>query len=61
MTTAEKLKEARGKTPRKKVCEDLGIATSTLMMYENGKRTPRDDVKLKLANYYGRPIGELFY
>lgn len=61
MTIADRLKEARGDIPRKKVCEDLGLATSTLMMYETGKRIPRDDIKLKLANYYHKPIGELFY
>lgn len=61
MNTAEKLREARGDIPRKKVCEALGLATSTLMMYENGKRVPRDDIKLKLANYYNRPIAELFF
>lgn len=58
---AKKLKDARGETPRKDVCEALGISISALMMYENGKRVPRDTIKLKLAKYYGKSIEELFY
>jgi transcriptional regulator with XRE-family HTH domain len=61
MTIAEKLVEARGKIPRKTVCEAIGIALSTLSMYENGERVPRDRIKLKLANFYQKDIKELFY
>lgn len=58
---AAKLREARGKTPRKDVCEAVGISLSALTMYENGKRVPRDAVKVKLARYYQKSIEELFY
>ena len=61
MSTAERLRRARGETPRKEVSEAVGISVSALMMYENGKRIPRDNIKIKLANYYHKPIAELFY
>lgn len=61
MSTRDKLIKARGEIPRKKVCEDVGIAGSTLRMYELGLRTPRDDIKIKLSAYYGIPVGDLFY
>lgn len=61
MTTAEKLVAARGAIPRKTVCEAVGIALSTLSMYENGERIPRDRIKLKLANFYQKDIKELFF
>lgn len=56
----KRLKEARGNIPRKEVCENVGISLSALMMYENDKRTPRDEIKVKLARYYGKGIEELF-
>lgn len=59
--TARRLREARGEVPRKKVCESIGISLSALMMYENGERVPRDSIKIKLAQYYGKGIEELFY
>ena len=58
---AERLKAARGEIPRKEVCEACGISLSALMMYENGKRIPRDTIKLKLAKFYNKNIEELFY
>lgn len=58
---ARRLREARGDTPRKEVCEAIGISVSALMMYENGKRIPRDNIKFKLAKFYNKSIEELFY
>ena len=58
---AERLREARGDIPRKTVCEAVGISISALMMYENGKRVPRDTIKAKLAAYYQKPIEFLFF
>ena len=40
-----RLRAARGETPRKEVCQAVGISLSALMMYENGKRSPRDAIK----------------
>ncbi len=61
MTIAEKLIEARGTIPRKKVCKAVGISVSALGMYENGERIPRDGIKIKLANFYNTTVGELFF
>ena len=61
MTIAERIKEARGSRSRKEVCEAVGISVNALMMYENGKRIPRDEIKVKLARLYGRSIEELFF
>lgn len=58
---AARLRAARGKTPRAEVCDAVGISLSALMMYENGKRKPRDSIKYRLARYYHKSIEELFY
>lgn len=61
MDVAKNLREARGPIPRAKVCVDVGIAYSTLTMYETGQRIPRDEIKVKLARYYGRSVESLFF
>ena len=61
MSVAERLREARGETPRNVVAEEVGITVSAISMYENGDRVPRDEVKVKLARLYGRTVQELFF
>lgn len=58
---ANRLKDARGTIPRKDVCKAIGISLNTLMMYENGKRVPRDGIKIKLARFYNKSIEDLFF
>lgn len=58
---AKKLIELRGDIPREKVCNDLNISFSSLQSYELGLKVPRDVTKIKLANYYGVPVQEIFF
>lgn len=55
------LKKLRGGTPREKVAKSVGISVSALGMYEQGRRIPRDEVKVKLAKFYGVPIESIFF
>ena len=48
----ERLTELRGNKSRQEVSEDVGISLSALAMYECGERVPRDEIKMRLANYY---------
>ena len=61
MTVAERLVKARGKQRREDVANAIGISLSAITMYENGERTPRDEIKVKLANYYGTTVQALFF
>lgn len=56
-----KLRELRGKKTLAEVAEDLGISPSSLAMYERGDREPRDETKRKLAEYYKRSVGFIFF
>ena len=60
-SVADRLREARGETPRNEVCKAVGISLNALMMYETGNRIPRDEIKVKLARFYGKSIEALFY
>ena len=57
---AEKLVELRGEKTQAEVAENVGISLSTLAMYETGERIPRDEIKIRLANYYGTTVESLF-
>lgn len=61
MDLGSKLKELRGDQNRDKVAQELGISSSALGMYEANKRMPRDDVKKKIAEYYGVTVQHLFF
>lgn len=58
---AERLKRARGDIPRETVAQAVGITVSAVSMYENGQRIPRDEIKVKLADYYHTTVQALFY
>lgn len=56
-----KLTELRGDKSRLTVAKALDISNSALQMYENGKRIPRDEIKVRIANYYNRSVQEIFF
>lgn len=58
---AEKLISLRGDKSREEVAKANGISVSALVMYETGKRIPRDEIKLSLARYYNSSVEEIFF
>jgi transcriptional regulator with XRE-family HTH domain len=57
----ERLKALRGDKSREDVAKACDISVSALGMYENGFRVPRDEIKIRLAAYYHRSVGYIFY
>ena len=55
------MKRLRGDKSQKKVAEELEIPVSTYAMIELGNRFPRPELQLKLANYFGLTVDELFF
>jgi putative transcriptional regulator len=58
---AEILVTLRGNRSREEVAKALGISVSALQMYENAQRVPKDEIKLKIANYYGVSVESIFF
>lgn len=58
---AKKLIELRGDKSREIVANACGISVSALAMYEQGERVPRDDIKIRIAKYYGRSVDFIFF
>lgn len=61
MTTAEKLIKARGNRTREEVANAIGVSISAMAMYETGARVPRDEIKIRLTNYYNTTVQYLFF
>ncbi|MGP1544612.1 MAG: helix-turn-helix domain-containing protein [Candidatus Fimenecus sp.] len=55
------LRKLRGNTPRNIVAKAVGISISALGMYEQGRRVPRDEIKVKLSNFYKVPVWKIFF
>ena len=56
----EKLIELRGNRSQEDVAKALGISVSALSMYKQGNRIPRDEIKIRMAEYYGISLDALF-
>lgn len=39
----------------------LGISPSAMSMYEAGERIPRDEIKIKIADFYKTTVQSLFF
>lgn len=61
MTVAERLVELRGSRSREQVAVAVNVSVSAISMYENGQRIPRDEIKVRLADYYGTTVQSLFF
>lgn len=61
MSVAQRLIEARNNKTREEVANAIGISVSAISMYENGYRIPRDEIKIRLADYYNTTVQALFF
>lgn len=43
------------------VAKAVGIPVTTYNAYETGQNVPRDEVKLKIANYFNRTVQFIFF
>lgn len=61
VSIGNKLKELRGNKSQETIANEIGITKSSWSMYERGERTPRDEVKIRIANYFNKSVQELFF
>lgn len=43
------------------VAKAIGVSVSSYNKYEIGERTPRDEIKEKIANFFNSSISYIFY
>ena len=56
----ERLMELRGERTQAETAKELNISVSALSMYERGERIPRDNIKIRIAALFQKPINEVF-
>ena len=57
----EQLKMLRGEKSQGEIARQIGITKSSWAMYERGERVPRDEIKIKIANFFGKTVQEIFF
>jgi putative transcriptional regulator len=58
---AKKLIDLRGDKSREEVANSINISVSALQMYENAQRIPKDEIKVRIAEYYGQSVQSIFF
>lgn len=58
---AQKLVQLRGNRTQDEIAKAIGVSRTAIMMYENGQRVPKDEIKVKLAQYYQVSLVDLFF
>ena len=57
----EQLKKLRGEISQEEIAKKIGITKSSWSMYERGERVPRDEIKIRIANFFGKSVQEIFF
>lgn len=57
----KRLRELRGEISVEQVSKALDVGASTIYMWENGERIPRDEMKLKIARFFDSSVDEIFF
>ena len=55
------LKKLRGNKTQEEIADAIGISSAAIGMYERGERIPRDEIKVKLANYFNASVESIFF
>jgi len=56
-----KLRKLRGDRSREEVAVAVKVTASAIWMYEAGQRVPNDEIKVRLAEYYGASVYDIFF
>lgn len=57
----KKLIKLRGDKTRKEVATAIGVSKSAIAMYERGERVPKDNIKTRIAKFYGKNVESIFF
>lgn len=61
VSIGKKIRRLRGTQSRKELADKLGISKSALAMYERGERIPRDEIKVRMARFFGVSLESIFF
>ena len=55
------LKKLRGNKTQEEIADAIGVSSAAIGMYERGEIIPRDEIKVKLANYFNASVESIFF
>lgn len=61
MSCGNILRKLRGDKSIEKIACEIGVSKSAWAMYERDERVPRDEVKIRIANHFGKSVQEIFF
>lgn len=59
--SGDRLRQLRGDRTQAAVAKAIGVTDMAISQYEAGIRVPSDEIKLRLADFYGVGIERLFF
>lgn len=57
----QKLRILRGDRLQQEVADAVGVSKMAISAYENGGRVPKDEIKVKLAQYFDDTVENIFF
>lgn len=57
----QKLRILRGDRLQQEVADAVGVSKMAISAYENGDRVPKDEIKVKLAQYFEDTVENIFF
>lgn len=60
-TIGETLRELRGNRTKRVVADAIGVSLSSYVKYERDERVPGDRTKVRIAKYFGKSVGSIFF
>ena len=57
----KRLRDLRGNKTMEEVANELNITRQAIYNYENDIRVPKDEIKIKLSEYYNKSVQEIFF
>lgn len=60
-TVGQRLRQLRGNRSLDEVSEALEVTPMAVSLWENGKRSPSDAMKMRIAAYYKKTVMSIFF
>lgn len=59
--SAKILKILRADRTVEEIAREIGVTPASWEMYERGERVPRDEVKIRISEYFGLSVDTIFF
>jgi len=61
LQVGDRLKQLRGDMSQAELAAALGVTRQTISNYEAETRVPPDEIKIKIAKFFGKTVQDIFF